>query len=91
MKRKFVTVFFIVALLSASICSAQGVYKNFPEEAATPDQATSGSILRGTGDKPDLPDSPGETGQVPVGSGLGVLFALSGAYMLVKKKKSSRK
>jgi len=90
MKRKFVTVFFFIALLSVSICSAQGVYKNFQEEAADANQTTSGSVLR-AGGKPDLPDSPGETGPVPIGSGLGVLLAMSGAYLLVKKKKSSRK
>ena len=86
MKRKFIAVFTTV-LLSASICSAQGIYKNSQEGEQT---STEAPLRAG---KPGDPSHPGDTGAdpAPIGSGLGVLVALSGAYMLVKKKKSSRK
>ena len=90
MKKKLTITLFFSLLVSTSVCFSQGIYKNnsTESEAGETSTASSPSRLPGppTGNPGEDPSDP-----APIGSGLGVLLALSGGYLLVKKKKSSRK
>lgn len=94
MNKKAILMFFVMVLLSLSVCSAQGLFRNSNDsEASTKDSKPSNPAHPGdtgaeTSGKPEKPSHPGETGSGPIGEGLLFLTLLSGGYFFLKKKQS---
>lgn len=86
MNAKTIILFLITMLFSVTVCSAQGLYSSKTTSDEEDSTSKSSFELRA---RPD-PKDPGPNDNVPLGEGLLILGALSGAYALSKRKRNKK-
>lgn len=93
MNKKFIVSVISFALLSISVCSAQGFYGSSDKESVSTETITTAEPSSGfmsRSGRPGDPPHPGDTG-APVGEGIAAFLALSGGYALFKSRNNNKK